>query len=547
MASLNAISGPLGQLNARHLLRRLCFKYSNEMVASLSTLTIDDALAILLVPDAFIGTPYDTKPEGNPDGYWTQSTQIPFSYLDQERKRNIVSGWWWFEAMQSKSAAHKMTHFLSTCFTVAKRNCNATDFYDYLLLLHYYSLGNYKTLAKKMTLNNAMLVYLNNNTNIKSAPNENYAREFMELFTIGKGLQIAPGNYSNYTEEDVVVAAKVLTGIKNDINRTIIDSETGIHCGFFDFASHNTESKIFSNSFNDAQVSGANSAAAMANELEDFTTMLFNQSATAEHICTKLYRYFVNDFISADVHNNVILPLANQLKAANYELAPVIKTLFASEHFFNIDENPQGLQIIGGLVKSPLQLFSEIFSVLHLPIPNAYTNPAIYYDQFWIPFAHNSFFQKSDMLLFDPPNVAGHPAHYQVPDFDKIWISSATLLPRFEVIDSILNGINLLSDEGNFIYPSFELAPLFSTQPICSDPTNPFILTHELCILFFGQEPKIERENFFMNTFLLEEQPPGDWTGLWSFYLQANFSTVVNLRLTKLIVAILKAPESQLF
>ena len=494
----------------------------------------------------FSGFPYDPKPLGNPDGFWTQSSQPPASFAEQNRKQIIVSGWWWNEAIQTHSAVHKLTHFLTTCFTVAKRNCNATDFYDYLLLLHHYSLGNYKTLALKMTLNNAMLVYLNNNSNSKSAPNENYAREFMELFTIGKGMQIAPGNYTNYTETDVVHAAKVLTGIKNDLNRNIIDPETGIHCGFFDISDHNISDKSFSSAFNDAQIAGASSSAEIHTELEAFNSLIFNQSATAIHICTKLYRYFVNDSITAEVQNNIIQPLANQLQASNYEMEPILRTLFSSNHFYNLDENLQGIEIIGGMLKSPLQLFSEIYSVLNIPLPSSYSESEKYYDQFWIPFAHQSFFQMSDMIPFDPPNVAGHPAHYQIPDFDKIWISSSTLYSRFEVINSILNGINLLTD-GTTIYQSFDLAQLFVTKPICSNVSDPYILTHELCAMFFGQPPQIERENYFMNTFLLEGQPPGDWIGLWTFYIQANFSTVVNLRLTKLITAILKAPESQLF
>ena len=87
-------------------------------------------------------------------------------------------------------------------------------FYDYLRLLNFYALGNIKTFAKKITLDNAMLRYLDNTENNATNPNENYAREFLELFTILKGPQVSDENYTNYTEIDIQQAAKVFTGFK---------------------------------------------------------------------------------------------------------------------------------------------------------------------------------------------------------------------------------------------------------------------------------------------------------------------------------------------
>lgn len=82
----------------------------------------------------------------------------------------------------------------------------------YIITLQENALGNFRELSKKMTTDPAMLIYLNNEKNTKLAPNENYARELFELFTIGKGDLVGPGDYSNYTEEDIRSAARVLTG-----------------------------------------------------------------------------------------------------------------------------------------------------------------------------------------------------------------------------------------------------------------------------------------------------------------------------------------------
>ena len=108
-----------------------------------------------------------------------------------------------------------------------------------------YTTGN-SNLRKKMTMDNLMLIYLNNTTNNKNSPNENYAREFFELFTIGKGPQIGPGDYTNYTEDDVITAAKLLTGFKSSARGTVIDPDTGLSTGRTVFNQHDTSDKTFS-------------------------------------------------------------------------------------------------------------------------------------------------------------------------------------------------------------------------------------------------------------------------------------------------------------
>ena len=97
-----------------------------------------------------------------------------------------------------------------------------------------------------MIADNVMLRYLNNNQNTAVNPNENFAREFLELFTIGKGPQIGPGDYTNYTEDDIVEAAKVLTGFRTRINRDVVDAETGIPRGDAQFGQHKPGAKTFS-------------------------------------------------------------------------------------------------------------------------------------------------------------------------------------------------------------------------------------------------------------------------------------------------------------
>ena len=92
--------------------------------------------------------------------------------------------------------------------------------YKYITLLRQNALGNFKQLVEEITVDPGMLFYLNGNQNVVGAPNENYARELLELFSIGKGPTIGEGNYTHYSEQDVLAAAKVLTGwiIRNNRN-----------------------------------------------------------------------------------------------------------------------------------------------------------------------------------------------------------------------------------------------------------------------------------------------------------------------------------------
>ncbi len=549
MASLLPHTLPLGTVFARHLLRRATFSYTKTFVDQFATLTASQALNLLLqdLPLA-VNLPYDPLPTAAPDGFWTESTALPNSFLGQSRKAGIVVGWWWYNAMNSTTLKFKMSHFLSTRFTIEKSNGagTATEFFDHVRLLQFYALGNYKTLAKKMTLNNSMLLYLNNTANIKTAPNENYAREFLELFTIGKGDTIAPGNYTNYTEADVVQTAKVFTGIRRQANRSIIDSQTGIPCGYFQFSQHDVNVKIFSSAFDNTSILGATSATTMDIELDAFINMIFGKMATAKHICRKMYIYFVKGNITAEVETDIISPLAQQLFTNGYELAPIIRTLLESQHFYDLDDSNANDETIGGIIKSPIQQISEICTYLKATIPNPNTNPLGFYNSFWWNFVHNSFLAGSNMLLFDPDSVAGHPAYYQAPDFDKSWIASSTLIARYRAGESMLDGLNRIAGNNNIV-AKINISDVIKNGGLISNASDAFTLTSELCKALFAQTPDVDRINYYMNSFLLQGLQPFYWSDAWQLYLSTNNNSVVESRLKLMVTKILSAPESQIF
>ena len=549
MASLNPNTNVLGAVNAKHLLKRATFTYTKTLVDQYALLTPAQALGLLLQDSPLVvPIPYDPLPTSAPDGFWTESTALPTSFTAQARKATIVSGWWWYNAIKTPSLKFKLSHFLSTRFTVEKANNigSATEFYDHIRLLQFYAFGNYKTLAKKVTLDNSMLQYLNNTNNSRNSPNENYAREFFELFTIGKGPQIAAGNYTTYTEADVVQAARVLTGFRRKNDRTIIDPATGIPKGYNLFSQHHLSPKVFSSAFNNTTINAATSDVTMDVELDSFVNMVFNQMATAKNICRKLYIYFVKGTITAEVETDIITPLAQFLFNNNYELAPTVRKLLESQHFYDLDDSNATDETIGAIIKSPLQQVSEICTYLKATIPNPTTDALNYYNQFWTRFVHDSFLTGANMILFDPDNVAGHLAYYQAPNFDKNWISSSTLIARYRLGESLLDGFNRINGNSNIV-GKINISDVIRNGGLISAADDPVVLTTELCNALFAQVPNASRVAYYMNSFLLQGLATFYWNDAWTNYLTTSNNSVVEPRLKLLVSKLLSAPESQIF
>ena len=213
------------------------------------------------------------------------------------------------------SIRDKITFFLHTTFTTSKDDGTgaSTYYFDHLKLLEFYSNGSLKELSKKITLDNAMLLYLDNTTNNANNPNENYAREFLELFTIGKGEQVGDGDYTNYTEVDVQQAARVFSGFKTQLDRSIIDPDTNIPMGRTNTNQHDSGDKQFSSAFNNQIVTGYETSEGMFDEINQLVDMIFSQQATALNYVKKIYRFFVKSEWSQETEDTVINDLSSTI------------------------------------------------------------------------------------------------------------------------------------------------------------------------------------------------------------------------------------------
>ena len=444
--------------------------------------------------------------------------------------------------MNQKTLKHKLTFFLHTSFTVSKDGGTgaSTFFYDHLCLLDFYAYGNIKTLAKKITFDNSMLIYLNNTTNNANNPNENYAREFLELFTILKGPQISESNYTNYTEFDIQQTAKVFSGIKTKYDRSIIDSDTNLPRGKINVYNHDTTNKTFSNTFNNQTIEGGNSEDGVIDELDSFVEMIFEQEATALSFCRKLYRFFIKNEISNEIENDIISPLAAELKNNNYELLPTVKKLLSSKHFFDVDDTNETDEIFGSQVKSPLQMVSELSTCFDLAIPNPTTNNFGFYKFF--NFIHNYFLPSSGMILFSPDSVAGYPAHFQEPSYDRHWFSSNTVLGRYKLIESLISGRDKIGNN-NLIYAQLNITNYVKQHIV--NPSDAISLVTELSELLYPESIDTSRINYFKEN-LVEGYPDYYWTDAWLTYINSDEETVVKSRLNTLITTMINASEFQL-
>ena len=539
--SLEPYNQVLGLRKAKHLLRRATFNYSKSLIDSISSMSASEAFTLLTSDgDYLISEPNDCQN----DGYWTSSSELPSSFSTQEKKRAYVGAWWWYNATNQLTIKYKLSYFLFTSFTVSNNSSAgaSTYFFDYLRLLDFYALGNIKTLAKKITLDNAMLEYLNNTNNYANNPNENFAREFLELFTIQKGPQIGDDNYTNYTELDVQQAARVFTGFRKQNDRSIIDEANNLPKGWNDISKHDTANKVFSEAFNNHEILGQQTAEGMDQELDDFVEMIFEKEETAKAYCRKLYRFFVKSEWGDEVEQEIIEPLALQLKEDAYNILPTVKTLLSSKHFFDLADDIADDEIVGSIVKSPLQMANEVVTFFEVPIPNPNLNAEEYYVKFFRKFLHDSYFASSGMNFFNPETVAGFPAHYQEPDFDRHWFTSSTIIARYKLVESLITGKNRIFPNANIFTQLDALA--FVSEHI-QNPSNITDLVTGLASYLFPEFIDQDRIQYFKDI-ALDGYEDYYWTEAWYMYESEGDDVILRTRLNALITEMVNSAEFQL-
>jgi uncharacterized protein (DUF1800 family) len=245
-------------------------------------------------------------------------------------------------------------------------------FFQQLLLdeIRNNALGNFGDLLKGVSKSASMLGFLNNQQNKKQHPNENFAREVMELFTLGRG---------NYTENDIKEAARAFTGWAFNFKGEFV----------FRKFQHDSGSKTILGKTGNF-------------DGDDVLNILLEQKQTAKYITKKIYKFFVNE---NDIDQQKVTWLADRFYQSNYNIGGLMKDIFTSEWFYD-EKN------IGANIKSPIDLLVGIRRLLPMEIET---------EQLQL------LFQRAlGQVLFYPPNVAGWPG-------GKNWIDSSSLMLRLRI------------------------------------------------------------------------------------------------------------------
>ena len=546
MPSLIPFNQALGKRKAKHLLRRACFNFTPEKIDEFALLKPLEAVNLLGAAATYKNAePIDPRATDAEEMFWTSSDKNPGTFGAQGSKSAYVCAWWWYNAYNDISLEHKLTMFLHTCFTISKDEgtSDSTYFYDYLTLLQYHAYGDLRELAQRITRDNAMTIYLDNNTNTKKKPNENYAREYLELFTILKGPQIGEGDYTNFTEHDVVEAAKIFSGYKNKMDRSLRDPVTGIPRGYISEGLHDITDKTFSHAFGNITIKGGATKADIEQEHRDFVEMIFAQPATAISYVRKLYRFFVKSEWDEAVELDIIEPLADDLRTNGYQLLPVLKRLLASEHFYDEDDSNNTDNIIGGIVKHPMQLLTEMISGMRVKLvePNDPANYEEFYYYFFRNFVHHSAFPAAGYYMFAPSSVAGYPSDYQEPDYDRLWFVSPTIVGRYRFITSLINGSNMFVKRGKF---DTILNSNKYINEVVSNPYDAETVVREITDYLYPESIDEDRLNHF-KSFLTDGFDDAYWAKAWSDFKAGDGSTS-RTRLNEFLIAVANAAEFQL-
>ena len=560
MSSLNPLSGNLGVPFATHLLRRTTYNFNRSRINAFATMTADAAVDALFAAPAFI-LPEPIDPKTNQAWINSGSYNSTTNTSDTDLKYFVIS-WWLHEALNDTSLVSKMSFFMHTTFTASAQDImNSWHLFDHLALCRRFATGNYKAFATKMTIDNLMLNYLNNDTNTATNPNLNYAREFFELFTIGKGPQVGPGDYTNYTEFDIEQAAKVLSGWRRGTRSTAttaspnLDAETLIPKGIASGSNHDKTNKTFSAAFQSttiivqaANLSSTLTAADMPRELNDFIAMIFNQDETAKNICRKLYRFFVRRTISTDVETNIIVPLAATLRTNGYDLSFALKQLLKSQHFYDADDANPNDNTIGALIKSPLELVLQSLSALNIGIPSPTGDSMNHYQNFYRDSVIKIMFTFANFNIFYPDNVAGYPAYYLAPDYSRAWFNGASIICRYKLPDMLIQGKRLIGSSPTATLGGVQIsiAPYFRYSTYFSNPSDSTILVNEFLQYMLPKMPDANRVAYFTSLFL-GVLMPSSWAFEWNKYVSSNDETNVKIPLQNLLIAVLHSEEYQIF
>ena len=463
--TLTPYTGTWGAAQKKHLLNRTLLGFSKRHLTDLEHLSLEESFTLLFTPepaDEPINNYYfDLTAEEYKEKYGVEDVAPGEPFIDntstrkdengqyengENKRKQAITAWVYKRIYYQNTSIHwKMFFFLHNLIpTDGGGGTDNKGLHGYYKLLFDAAFGNYKDTIYNITVNPAMLIYLNLTDSLKETPDENYAREIQELFTVGKG------PFSKFTESDVREMARLLVGWR--VNYGSIYTEGPIVARFVS-NNHDTGDKQFSEFYGNTVIKGRSGASAGEEELNDLIDMIFETGEVAIYLSRRLYQFFVYPDVTDEIEQSIIVPLAEIMKNNNFNLTETLKVLLKSEHFFDATH-------YNSMIKSPLEfvfgitkefdLFNGQFSNYDQEnnpdyvIPEKFTDPLSRTYYFFKNFGNH--LGNQGLRLGEPPNVSGWPAYYQAPVYDLFWINSMSVKNKAKLTNAFSQWGKLMGD-----------------------------------------------------------------------------------------------------
>jgi len=314
---------------------------------------------------------------------------------------------------------------------------------------------------------------------------------------------------------------------------------------------HDTDDKTFSDKFGSTVVTssevveGFSTVEAAYGELDEMIEMIFSQQETGRFIARKLYRFFVYHFIPEEAETAIIEPLAQILMDNEFSIEELLTVLLKSEHFYDEDDAVKENDNVGALIKSPVDIFTGLFRMFDIQLPDRETNTDTFYgDMAYVV----SKLVDQGLNFYEPFEVAGYPAFHQMPGYNRNWITTYALAYRYQVGGILMKTLDQAS-ERTFV---LDIVNWVENSGHITDPSDAVEIMDVLVDNLFAIELTQERYDYFLYTVFLDY--PEDqayarslWTQEWNSYEGSSDVTVVRSLLERLFSALIETPEFQIY
>lgn len=377
-------------VNASHLLKRTLFSPTFTELEAAESSTMDQTMEDLMAPQ--------TAPD--PPDTWVTEPPPAFDSLTQEEIMEIITTyrlrlrtlvkWWGMEmAKDTFSIRENMTLFWHNHFaTSAQKVFFPQAMYEQNNILREHCLGDFRELLRRVTFGPAMLIWLDSHRSTKNDPNENFARELLELFTMG---------VDNYTQNDVIEASRAFTGYSTNGVATNYSYSQRSGIGNYWNTAHDFDPKTFL-----GQTGNWNG--------DDIIDIILEEDVVANFICSKLYQWFVYE----NVDETFVDSMATVFRNSSYNIETAVEYLLTSEHFYDVNFH-------GAMVRNPMTVLYG--TIRQLEMENVST-------------VGNYFIRTAEylgMIPLYPPDVNGWTGY-------RSWLNSITLPSRKMITTTFLDG-----------------------------------------------------------------------------------------------------------